>query len=145
MAACKKYLICYDIGDRKRLQRVYQTLRDHGVPVQRSVFEAELGSAQLDALLKHLESVIQSAEDRISFYSLTLRHEKTCLGLQDIATASASFEAVTNLSLQTEGAKSILIANNQPASGAERYNPHSSRAYCLKTYDILQASPGEDL
>lgn len=85
MAARKKYLICYDISDRKRLQRVHRTLRDHGVPVQRSVFEAELGAAQLDALLKHLESVIQPAEDRVSFYSLTPRHEKTCLGLQDIA------------------------------------------------------------
>jgi CRISPR-associated protein Cas2 len=85
MAEPKKYLICYDIGDRKRLLRVHRTVCDYGVPVQRSVFEAELGPAQFDALLECLQAVIEPCEDRVSFYSLTPQHEKICLGLPDIA------------------------------------------------------------
>jgi CRISPR-associated protein Cas2 len=83
MSHVKKYLICYDIRDTKRLQRVHRTMRDVGVPVQLSVFEAELKSFELDVLLHRLTELIDEGQDRVSFYSLSNGYKKISLGKID--------------------------------------------------------------
>ena len=38
-----RWLVCYDISDKKRLGRVFRFLKKKGVPVQYSVFLVERG------------------------------------------------------------------------------------------------------
>ena len=64
------HLICYDIADPRRLGRVHRYLRGRAVPVQYSVFMAELTSTQLDAIIEGLGERINSRYDDIRIYRL---------------------------------------------------------------------------
>ena len=63
-------LICYDIADPRRLRRVFRELRDLALPVQKSVFFAELTAADLNGLLDRLAQGIEPAEDRVQVFYL---------------------------------------------------------------------------
>jgi len=76
-----KYLICYDICDPKRLRRVHRTIRDWGVPIQFSIFEAELNTLQLKQLIQQLTEIIESNEDKVMFYRLPPNQTPICLGV----------------------------------------------------------------
>ncbi len=64
------HLICYDITDPRRLGRVHRYLRDRAVPVQYSVFMAELTRGQMDVLIEGLEERINCHHDDIRIYPL---------------------------------------------------------------------------
>jgi len=81
MSHSKQYLICYDIRDSKRLRRVHRTIRDFGMPVQFSVFEAELKPSELAKLQQCLLALIDSEQDRVCFYHLSHGFRKIDLGV----------------------------------------------------------------
>jgi CRISPR-associated protein Cas2 len=81
----KSFLICYDICDPKRLRRVHKAVRDVAMPVQFSVFLADLKKSELDALLEQLSQLIKVSEDKVNFYHLTAAKEKICLGLPPLS------------------------------------------------------------
>lgn len=64
------YVISYDIVCNKNRNRVAEILKDHGIRVQKSVFECRLSGHSLDNLLKKLESIIDKKEDSILIYIL---------------------------------------------------------------------------
>ncbi len=76
-----KYLICYDITDPKRLRRVHHAVRDLGLPIQFSVFEAELNTKQLAQLITQLTRLIEVTEDKIMIYQLNRNHPRIDLGI----------------------------------------------------------------
>ena len=80
MSHNKKYLICYDIRDPKRLRHEHRIMRDVAEPVQYSVFEAELTQMELTELQQRLLEVIDSDLDGIGFYSLPPGYRKCHLG-----------------------------------------------------------------
>jgi CRISPR-associated protein Cas2 len=63
-------LICYDVAEPRRLRRVFRELRDQALPVQKSVFFAELTAADLTELLERLAAAIEPAEDRLQVFYL---------------------------------------------------------------------------
>jgi CRISPR-associated protein Cas2 len=67
------YVIAYDIASDKRRKKVLDLLRSYGVPVQLSVVECELESAQLVQLKKRMATLLNSRRDRVSIYRLCLR------------------------------------------------------------------------
>ena len=81
----KAFLICYDICDPKRLRRVHKTIRDVGLPVQFSVFLANLKQSELDTLVETLTQLIDASEDKVNFYHLSAAKEKICLGLPSLS------------------------------------------------------------
>lgn len=81
----RSFLICYDICDAKRLRRVHKAIRDVGMPVQLSVFLAELKQSELDRLIETLSRLINVSEDKISFYALMASEEYCCLGLPPLS------------------------------------------------------------
>jgi len=83
MSLRKKYLICYDVRNPKRLRRVHRAVRDFATPVQFSVFEAELKQAELESLLQSLTALIDLDQDRIGFYQLPNKQQKISLGATD--------------------------------------------------------------
>ncbi len=76
------YLVCYDITEPKRLGRVHRFLRDRGMPVQYSVFTAQLTAKGLARLLDGLSQRIDARADDVRVYPLPARLERLCLGMQ---------------------------------------------------------------
>ena len=63
-------LICYDIADPKRLRRAFHEIRDVALPIQKSVFVAEMTQAELDLLLRRLADLTEPKEDRVQIFML---------------------------------------------------------------------------
>lgn len=61
-------LLCYDIRDPRRLQRVYRRVRRFGMPLQYSVFYLETTKARLNELLDDIATVIDHDEDDVRVY-----------------------------------------------------------------------------
>jgi CRISPR-associated protein Cas2 len=83
--ASKAFLICYDICDPKRLRRVHKAIRDVGLPVQFSVFLANLKQSELDTLVETLTHLIDASEDKVNFYHLSAAKEKIGLGVPSLS------------------------------------------------------------
>lgn len=64
------YIVCYDIGDEKRLRRVFRVCKDHGYHLQYSVFECDLTAAEKSIFEEKLRAVINHSEDQVLFIDL---------------------------------------------------------------------------
>lgn len=63
-------LITYDIANSRRLQRVAKVMLDYGVRVQRSIFEADISSAQFRELRDRTEAEMEFQEDGVKYFPL---------------------------------------------------------------------------
>lgn len=64
------YLVCYDIAEDKRRDRVFKVCKNHGLHLQFSVFECDLNATQLTGLQRELAEAISLAHDQVLFVSL---------------------------------------------------------------------------
>jgi len=64
------YLVCYDIRDDRRLQRVFSFMKSQGLHLQYSVFYCELTWPELQALKNKLNEMINPLEDDVRIYPL---------------------------------------------------------------------------
>jgi len=64
------YLVCYDIADPRRLQRVHRRMIRHALFVQLSVYYLQGDRAALDRLLDDLQEVIDERYDDVRAYSV---------------------------------------------------------------------------
>lgn len=76
------FLLCYDIADPVRLQRVGRCMNGHGVRIQYSIFVVPTDRHRLDAVLAELEALIDPREDDIRAYPIDARRELQMLGKQ---------------------------------------------------------------
>jgi len=76
------FLIAYDIANPKRLIRVHRCLKSYGLPVQYSVFTAELRRKLLEQLLMNIAGIIDHCQDDVRCYTLPNRLEFEVLGQQ---------------------------------------------------------------
>lgn len=65
-----EYFVIYDIADPKRLARVARILKDYGLRMQQSKFEASLGTAELKSLQADIGGVIDPLEDGVKYFPL---------------------------------------------------------------------------
>jgi CRISPR-associated protein Cas2 len=77
MAEKRNVLICYDITDPKRWRKVHKLLCAWALPVQYSVFEAELDSTQLARLMEQLQPCLKADTDKLTIYRLFKKNAKT--------------------------------------------------------------------
>ena len=70
------YIICYDISDNKRRNKLSGCLEGWGGRVQESVFEAVLELDLLDQLVKDIQKWINAQSDGVRIYPLC----GTCAG-----------------------------------------------------------------
>jgi CRISPR-associated protein Cas2 len=66
----KYYIICYDIEDTKKRNKLAKWLTNYGVRVQKSVFEAYLNDIDFEQMLLGAEPYIDS-NDSLRIYELT--------------------------------------------------------------------------
>lgn len=74
------YLICYDIKDEKRLNKVFRYLRGIGLHLQYSVFYAKLKWNDLIDVENNLKNLINENEDDIRIYPLPQEPKVYILG-----------------------------------------------------------------
>jgi CRISPR-associated protein Cas2 len=65
-----RYLVAYDIRHPRRLRRVHRVAKDHGEPLQYSVFVCDLTATELIALKRALLAEIKTTEDSIGIFDL---------------------------------------------------------------------------
>lgn len=66
----KTYLVCYDIANDRRLQRVHRTMRGFGDHLQYSIFECQLNQAELVRCRHALGQIIDHKKDQVLFVDL---------------------------------------------------------------------------
>lgn len=76
----RDYLVCYDIRESRRLQRVHRRLRRWGLPLQYSVFYCRLSAPRRRSLVRELEALIDESEDDVRLYPLPSGAVIHCLG-----------------------------------------------------------------
>lgn len=70
MATRVRYLISYDIREPRRLLRVMRRVRQQAIPVQYSVYYAELYAHELNQLVAGLEALIEPKIDDVRIYAV---------------------------------------------------------------------------
>ena len=66
----RRYLVCYDIANPKRLRRVAKLLESYGTRLQYSVFECPLDELRLEQAKSALREEINADQDQVLFVSL---------------------------------------------------------------------------
>ena len=74
------YLVAYDIGDPRRLQRVGRYFKSYRVAGQRSVPEIWVTAAELQHIAHDMAQLLQPKEDRLYCIALDARQKRQCLG-----------------------------------------------------------------
>jgi CRISPR-associated protein Cas2 len=59
------YLVCYDVGDEKRLRRTHRKMRGFGDPLRYSVFRCELSPTGRQMMKESLWSLLNWEYDRV--------------------------------------------------------------------------------
>ena len=75
-----KYLVCYDICDPGRLNRVFKAVKAIGVHTQYSVFLCSFTWPELQELKARLSRIINQDEDDIRIYPLPAGEKIIAIG-----------------------------------------------------------------
>ncbi|MCZ2152353.1 MAG: CRISPR-associated endonuclease Cas2 [Bryobacterales bacterium] len=86
----KTYLICYDIADPRRLQRVHRILSRVAVAIQYSVFWGPFSEREMERLWCELSGEIHDRKDDVRAY-VVRPHTLVSLGTVKYRTAAAVF------------------------------------------------------
>lgn len=85
MASNTPLLLCYDIRDPKRLQRVHNCVKKVGLALQYSVFYLEMNNADVTQLLNRLSKIIDGSRDDIRVYAISRFEDIALLGASLLA------------------------------------------------------------
>jgi len=61
----RRYIVCYDISDPKRLSRTFKTMKGFGDPLQKSVFTCDLSPTERVMLVSRLSEIMNMKEDSV--------------------------------------------------------------------------------
>lgn len=64
------YVLVYDIVNDRRRTRLHNYLKNFGTAVQRSVFEFDLGTKEVDKMMLQVQELIDAEEDTVRLYSV---------------------------------------------------------------------------
>ncbi len=76
----RPYLVCYDIADDRRLQRVLRFMKGKGLHLQYSVFYCILPYNELIDLKRSLSNLINHREDDVRIYPLPVNNLVCVIG-----------------------------------------------------------------
>lgn len=80
------YLVCYDIADDRRRERIASALLDYGSRIQESVFAAHLDGELYERMTGRIQKLIDAGADRVHVIRLCAPCESgvVALGLADV-------------------------------------------------------------
>ena len=90
------HLIIYDVVNDARRSKVHSALKDFGVKVQFSAFEARLHPRERTLLLRRVAPLIDPLVDRFAIYPITQEQESriACVGMPRPEHRRAAFMVV---------------------------------------------------
>jgi CRISPR-associated protein Cas2 len=65
-----RYLVCYDISEDRRRQRLVDVLLDYGTRVEESVFECVLEASLAEQMIERIHKAVDTVEDKVLVYGL---------------------------------------------------------------------------
>jgi len=65
-----RYIVCYDICEPKRLNRIFKKMRGFGDPLQYSVFYCDLSEKEKVIMISKLSEIINHHEDRVMIINI---------------------------------------------------------------------------
>jgi len=65
-----RYLVSYDICDKKRLRTVFKKMNGYGDAVQLSVFSCELSDKERELMIGVLDAIIHHDQDQVMIVDL---------------------------------------------------------------------------
>lgn len=74
------FLVCYDVANSRRLNKVHHFLQGYKVGGQKSFFECWLTQGELATIRHGLIERLDLNEDRAHIFQLDPRQQTTCLG-----------------------------------------------------------------
>ena len=85
------FLVCYDISDERRLQKIAKTMEDFGTRVLYSVFECYLSSSEFETMKQKIEILMDPLDDKVRYYRLcnTCRRPIVHLGYGKLTSAKS--------------------------------------------------------
>lgn len=84
MASANWYLLCYDIANPRRLQRLQRFMKNEGLPLQYSVFLLHRESIELMQLVEAVRKKIDEKRDDVRIYPISSAIEFLALGRQEL-------------------------------------------------------------
>lgn len=75
-----RWLVTYDITDRRNLAQVHKLLKKKGIPIQYSVFFVHASAVQMGNLVRQLGKLIDETTDDVRAYRLPEATWKATLG-----------------------------------------------------------------
>lgn len=78
--AAARWLVTYDITDRRNLAQVYKLLKKNGIPIQYSVFFVDASAVQMGNLMVQVGKLIEKKDDDVRAYRLPEVTWKATLG-----------------------------------------------------------------
>ena len=84
-------VVAYDVVSDARRTRLHALLKEYGIPVQKSAFEARLTPAERQELLRRAATLLDATSDRLTMYPISAGHEDRILtyGLRGPVSMSA--------------------------------------------------------
>lgn len=80
LGASARWIVTYDIADKKRLPRVFKFLKRQGVPLQYSVFLVDASSAKIGSIMAQIARLIDKDADDVRAYRIPANPWKISLG-----------------------------------------------------------------
>jgi CRISPR-associated protein Cas2 len=75
-----RYLVTYDIADKKRLSRLFRYLKKQGLPIQYSVFLVESNAVKIGSMMTKIAKMIHKDADDVRAYRLPENGWQVTLG-----------------------------------------------------------------
>jgi len=66
----RRYVVCYDVREPKRLRRTHKALLGYGDPLQYSVFVCDLSEAERALMEEAIRRVVDLTEDSVAVIDL---------------------------------------------------------------------------
>ena len=76
----RSWLIAYDIREKRRLLRVHRFLKQRAVPVQYSVFVAQVSANDIRRIRDGLQQIVDERVDDVRIYQLPVEPNVSTLG-----------------------------------------------------------------
>lgn len=73
------YLVAYDVSDGKRLRRVAACCLDHGIRVQKSLFECHFAPSEFKRFCLKLRAMLDPTQDKLFIQELPGEMKRTLL------------------------------------------------------------------
>ncbi len=83
----RRFVVCYDVREPKRLRKTHETMLGYGDPLQYSVFVCNLSSAEQVLMQEALIKVVKLPEDSVHIIDLGIAHGRALRRIHALGSA----------------------------------------------------------